>query len=86
MSTLQAMEIKLREAPAGDPVTLRLAEDMRAEVEERGAHNGVARPNMSLTEAIGADSDRIVAYAGEEPVGIGALRLLRGQRRSSGCT
>ncbi len=71
-----AIEIELREAPADDPVTLRLAEAMRDEVEERGAHNGAARPNMELSDAIRADSDRIVAYAGQEPVGIGALRLL----------
>lgn len=71
-----AIEIELREAPADDPVSLRLAEAMRNEVEERGAHNGAARPNMELSDAIRADSDRIVAYAGQEPVGIGALRLL----------
>ena len=70
------MEIELREAPADDPATLRLAEAMRDEVEERGAHNGQERPNMRLADAISADSDRIVAYAGQEPVGIGALRLL----------
>ena len=31
---------------------------------------------MSLAGAIDADSDRLVAYIGEEPVRIGALRLL----------
>jgi GNAT superfamily N-acetyltransferase len=76
MSTLKVMEIELREAPPGDPVTIRLAEAMRAEVEERGAHNGQPRPNMTMAEAIEADSDRIVAYTGSEPVGIGALRLV----------
>jgi GNAT superfamily N-acetyltransferase len=70
------MKIELREAPPGDPVTIRLAEAMRAEVEARGAHNGASRPGMSMAEAIEADSDRIVAYAGSEPVGIGALRLI----------
>lgn len=75
MSTSGAMEIDLREAGPGDPTTLRLAEAMRAEVEERGAHNGAERPDRSLAEAISADSDRLVAYAGQEPVGIGALRL-----------
>ena len=69
------MEIEFREAAPGDPVTLRLAQAMRAEVEERGAHNGAKRPNRSLADAISADSDRLVAYAGQEPVGIGALRL-----------
>jgi putative acetyltransferase len=68
------MEIELREAPPGDPVTIRLAEAMRAEVEERGAHNGAPRPNMSMAEAIEADSARVVAYAGPDPVGIAALR------------
>lgn len=73
-----AIEIELREAPADDPVTLRLAEAMRSEVEERGAHNGAARPNMELSDAIRADSDRIVAYAGQEPVERRARR--HGQR------
>jgi GNAT superfamily N-acetyltransferase len=70
------MQIDLRDAPADDPVTLRLAEAMRDEIEERGAHNGAARPNMRLAVAIRADSDRVVAYVDQEPVGIGALRLL----------
>jgi GNAT superfamily N-acetyltransferase len=70
------MKIELREVPPADPVTIRLAEAMRAEVEARGAHNGASRPGMAMAEAIAADSDRIVAYAGSEPVGIGALRLI----------
>ena len=61
---LGAMEIELREAPPDDPVTLRLAEAMRAEVEERGAHNGAARPDMELADAIGATRP-VVAYAGQ---------------------
>ena len=68
------MEIELREVRPDDPATLRLAKTMRAEVEERGAHNGASRPEMSLAEAIEADGDRLVAYVGHEPVGIGALR------------
>jgi GNAT superfamily N-acetyltransferase len=70
------MEIELRDAPRGDPAILALVERMRDEIEERGAHNGQERPNRSLAEAIDADSDRIVAYAGDEPVGTGGLRLL----------
>ncbi len=70
------MEIELRDAPPGDPVTLRLAEALRDEVEERDLHNGAARSDMSLASAIDPDSDRLVACVGAEPVGIGALRLL----------
>jgi ribosomal protein S18 acetylase RimI-like enzyme len=70
------VDIELREAPPGDPATIRLAEAMRAEIEERGAHNGQPRPEMTMAEAIEADRERIVAYRGSEPVGIGALRLV----------
>jgi GNAT superfamily N-acetyltransferase len=70
------MEIELRDVPPDDPAMLRLAEALRDEVEERGAHNGAARPDTLLAEAIKADSDTLVAYAGQEAVGMGALRLL----------
>ena len=69
------MEIELRAVPTDDAEMLRLAEALRDEVEERGAHNGAPRPEMSLAEAIKADSDTVMAYAGKEPVGMGALRL-----------
>jgi GNAT superfamily N-acetyltransferase len=70
------MEIELRQVRPDDPAMLRLAEALRDEVEARGAHNGAARPDKSLAEAIKADSDKLVAYAGQEAVGMGALRLL----------
>ncbi len=70
------MEIEVRQVSADDPQMLRLAEALRDEVEERGAHNGAARPDTSLAEAIKADSDTLVAYAGQKAVGMGALRLL----------
>ena len=70
------MEIELTQVPRDDPSMLRLAEALRDEVEERGAHNGVARPDTPLAEAIKADSDTLVAYAGQEAAGMGALRLL----------
>ena len=54
---------------------LRLAEALRDEVEERGAHNGAARPDTPLAEAIRRDSDTLVAYVGQNAVGMGALRL-----------
>ena len=69
------MRIEVREVPPDDPAMLRLAEALRDEVEERGAHNGAARPDIPLAEAIKSDSDTLVAYADEEPVGMGALRL-----------
>jgi GNAT superfamily N-acetyltransferase len=72
------MEIDLKPVPADDPAMLRLAEALRDEVEERGAHNDAARPDTPLTEAIKRDSDTLVAYADREPVGIGALRVLDG--------
>jgi GNAT superfamily N-acetyltransferase len=70
------MEIELRAVPTDDPGMLRLAEALRDEVEERGAHNGGPRPDISLAEAIKADSDTVVAYAEQLPVGTGALRLI----------
>jgi GNAT superfamily N-acetyltransferase len=70
------MEIELRQVSADDPQMLRLAEALRDEVEERGAHNGAARPDISLAEAIKADNDTLVAFAGRLAVGMGALRLL----------
>jgi len=68
------MRIELREARPDDPAMLRLAEALRDEVEARGAHNGEARPDISLAEAVKADSQTLVAYCGQRPVGIGALR------------
>jgi putative acetyltransferase len=70
------MEIQLRQVQADDPQMLRLAAALRDEVEDRGAHNGAARPDIPLTEAIKADSDTLVAYSGKVAVGMGALRLL----------
>jgi GNAT superfamily N-acetyltransferase len=72
------MKIDLKPVPADDPAMLRLAEALRDEVEERGAHNGAARPDTPLIEAIRRDSDTLVAYADQEPVGMGALRVLDG--------
>jgi GNAT superfamily N-acetyltransferase len=68
------MEIELGAVPAEDPAMLRLAEALRDEVEQRGAHNGAPRPEMALAEAIKADSDTVVAYLDGRPVGMGALR------------
>jgi hypothetical protein len=53
------MEIELRAVQTDDPAMLRLAEALRDEVESRGAHNGAPRPDISLTEAIKADSDTL---------------------------
>jgi GNAT superfamily N-acetyltransferase len=69
------VEIELREVPTDDPSMLRLAEALRDEVEERGAHNSAPRPEIELAEAIRADSDTLVAYVDQEPIGMGALRL-----------
>jgi hypothetical protein len=62
------MEIELRAVPTDDPGMLRLAEALRDEVEERGAHNDAPRPDMPLAEAIKADSDTVVAHAGQVPI------------------
>jgi hypothetical protein len=51
MSTRE-MEIEVRPVTADDPGMLRLAEAMRDEVEERGAHNGAARPDTGNSEAL----------------------------------
>ncbi len=75
MST-RTTKIELSEVPPDDSAMLRLAEALRDEVEERGAHNGAARPDIPLAEAIKADSDTLVAYAGQEPVEMGALRVV----------
>ncbi len=71
---LEAMEIELRDAPSGDPVTLRLAEALRDEVEECGAYKARATGHVAGGDRRG--QRQAVAYIGEEPVGIGALRLL----------
>jgi hypothetical protein len=70
------MEIEIRDASPDDPAVLRLVEALRDEVEARGAHNGVARPEISLAEAIRADCDTLLAYAGEEPVATAGLKPL----------
>jgi GNAT superfamily N-acetyltransferase len=75
MSTRE-IEIELRPVATDDPRMLALAEALRDEVEERGAHNGVGRPDRPLSEAVKADSDTLVAFAGQSAVGMGALRLL----------
>lgn len=72
------MEIEFRQVSTDDPEMLRLAEALRDEVEVRGAHNGAARPDTPLIEAIRRDSDTLVAYADQKPVGMGALRVLDG--------
>jgi GNAT superfamily N-acetyltransferase len=70
------MEIELKEAPPDAPAVLALVVALRDEVEARGAHNGAARPNRPLAEALKADCDTVLAYVGTEPVGTGALRPL----------
>jgi GNAT superfamily N-acetyltransferase len=70
------MEIEIRDARPDDPAVLQLVEALRDEVESRGAHNGVARPEISLAEAIRADCDTLLAYAGSEPVGTAGLKAL----------
>jgi GNAT superfamily N-acetyltransferase len=75
MSTRE-IEIQVRPVATDDPRMLQLAEALRDEVEERGAHNGVARPDRPLAEAVKADSDTLVAFAGQSAVGMGALRLI----------
>ena len=57
------MQIDIRDTEPNDPAVLRLVEALRDEVESRGAHNGVARPEMSLADAISADCDTLVAYS-----------------------
>jgi GNAT superfamily N-acetyltransferase len=68
------VQIKLKEVAPDDPIVIGLVEELRDEVESRGAHNGAARPEVSLTEAMRADCDTLLAYADAEPVGTGALR------------
>lgn len=68
------MEIELKEVAPDDPIVIGLVEALRDEVESRGAHNGVARPDVSLAEAMRGDCDTLLAYADSEPVGTGALR------------
>jgi GNAT superfamily N-acetyltransferase len=70
------MEIEIRDAEPGNPAVLALVEALRDEVESRGAHNGVSRPEMSLTEAISADCDTLLAYAGTEPIATAGLKPL----------
>jgi GNAT superfamily N-acetyltransferase len=68
------VEIDLREVATDDPSAIELVEALREEVESRGAHNGAARPDTSLAEAMRADCDTLVAYVDSEAVGTGALR------------
>jgi GNAT superfamily N-acetyltransferase len=70
------MEIELREVRPGDSDVMRLVEELRDEVESRGAHNGEPRPTMSLAEAVQRDCDTLLAYVDPEPAGTGALREL----------
>jgi GNAT superfamily N-acetyltransferase len=75
MSTRE-IEVQVKPVTTDDPRMLQLAEALRDEVEERGAHNGVERPDRPLAEAVKADSDTLVAFADQSAVGMGALRLL----------
>ena len=70
------MEIEIRDAEPDDPAVLRLVEALRDEVESRGAHNGVARPEITLADAISADCDTLVAYSGSDPVATAGLKPL----------
>jgi hypothetical protein len=68
------MEIELRRTAPDDPAALTFARALRDEVEARDAANGAARPNRSLADVVMADAETLVAYAGDRPVGTGALR------------
>ena len=49
---------------------------MEIELRQVPPDDASTRPETPLGEAIKADSDALVAYAGQEAVGMGALRLL----------
>jgi GNAT superfamily N-acetyltransferase len=72
------MELEIREVSPVDPVVVRLVEALRDEVDARQAHANESAGELRkpVAEAIKGDGVIIVAYAGAEPVGIGALRNL----------
>jgi GNAT superfamily N-acetyltransferase len=70
------VEIELRQVTPDDPIAIRLLEAARSEVGARKADGG-ASSRKPAVEAMLADRDVLVAFAGNEPVGLGALLELR---------
>jgi GNAT superfamily N-acetyltransferase len=77
------MEYELRPAAPDDPAVEALVVGLRNEVDSRQAHANESAGELRrpVADAVSADGLILVAYAGREPVGIGALR---GLDRSTG--
>jgi len=72
------MELELLSRPVEHPDAQRLARAMRDEVSARQAHadDRAVEQLKSLAEAIGPQGEVLIAYLGDDAVGIGALRQL----------
>jgi GNAT superfamily N-acetyltransferase len=68
------MEIRLLSVPPQDPVAIGLLEDLRSEIVARQAEADPGAPaRKSAAEALLGDREVLVAFSGDEPVGLGAL-------------
>jgi GNAT superfamily N-acetyltransferase len=72
------MEYELREASTDDPAVHEFVAALRDEVDARGAHANESAGELRrpIGEALQGDRDILVAYAGREPAGMAALRVL----------
>jgi GNAT superfamily N-acetyltransferase len=75
---LEVVDIDLRTVGADDPSVEALVGALRDEVGERGAHANESAGELRrpVAEAVQGDGVILVAYAGSEAVGIGALRVI----------
>jgi GNAT superfamily N-acetyltransferase len=70
------IEIELREVGPDDPDALELLAAGRAEIAARKAEEPGGEPRPPLNVAMRSDTEILVAYAGEAPVGLGCLRTV----------
>jgi GNAT superfamily N-acetyltransferase len=68
------MDVELKEVGPDDPAAVALVEAARVEIVAREADDSGGKPRKPVAEVMRTDLDIVVAYDGEEPVGVAALR------------
>lgn len=71
---LGAVEVEIKQVPANDPDAAALDAALRDEVESRYAGSGGGETGSPLAEAVEPGGVVLLAYAGGDAIGVGALR------------
>lgn len=71
---LGAVEVEIKQVPANDPDAAALGAALRDEVESRYAGSGGGETGSPLAEAVEPGGVVLLAYAGGDAIGVGALR------------